>query len=307
MIFSELYGIYYKTVAKILEKSLENPISKQELREVIKEYAFEESCMNIEAALSENQWPLLLPDGTAAINNKPKMPLTTLQKRWLKTIAQDPRMRLFGEELQGLDDVEPLFHADDIVVFDQYADGDPYEDEEYIHHFRMILEAIKKQHTLKVTIRGKKREHVDLIFAPEYLEYSEKDDKFRVIGTGNGRGDTINLGRIIACKKYEKEFSPGKSAHENIKKRYVELEIRDERKALERALLHFAHLKKQVEKFDDNHYLLHIEYDKKDETEILIRILSFGPMLKVIGPESFVDLIKKRLYDQIACNIRSDT
>lgn len=299
MIFNELYGAYYKTVARILETALKKPISQREIREIIKQNAFEESSMQIEAALLEKQWPLLLPDDTAAIKNSPNIPLTTLQKRWMKTIAMDPRMRLFGEEIAGLEDVEPLFSSDDIVVFDKYADGDPYDDEAYIRHFRLILEAIKEQAAIKVKIHSRRGTVVDLVFLPEYLEYSEKDDKFRVIGYGRGRGDTLNLGRILECEKYEKSFMPVICERKRDRKRYVELEVKDERKALERVLLHFAHLKKQVEKQDETHYTLKIDYDKEDETEILIRILSFGPMVKVTGPESFLELIKKRLKDQM--------
>ena len=42
-------------------------------------------------------------------------------------------------------------------------------------------------------------------------------------------------------------------------------------------------------------------YDREDETEVLIRILSFGPMIKVIGSERFVNLIKDRLQKQKSC------
>ena len=303
MIFNELYGTYFQTVAKILEKSIEKSISRREIQDIIREQAFGESYIQIEEALTGGKWPLLLPDGTTVIENKPQRPLTTLQKRWLKTISQDPRMRLFGEELQGLDDVEPLFCADDIVIFDQYADGDPYEDEKYIENFRMILDAIKNQFTLKVTIKSRKGSCVNIIFIPQYLEYSEKDDKIRVIGIGNGRGDTINLGRILTCEKYESDLIMSSSLKKRNKKRNVELLVRNERNALDRVLLHFAHLKKQVEKTNEETYSLQIEYDKEDETEILIRILSFGPMVKVIGPESFIELIKKRLQEQMLYNL----
>ena len=39
-------------------------------------------------------------------------------------------------------------------------------------------------------------------------------------------------------------------------------------------------------------------YHKEDETEIVIRILSFGPMIKVTAPVHFIDLIKQRLIEQ---------
>lgn len=87
----------------------------------------------------------------------------------------------------------------------------------------------------------------------------------------------------------------------NIEKRTMGFELIDERNALERVLMHFAHFEKQVEKAGENRYLVRVTYDKDDETEMLIRILSFGPMLKVTGPDSFVALIKERLLKQKSC------
>ena len=79
------------------------------------------------------------------------------------------------------------------------------------------------------------------------------------------------------------------------------MELVDERKALERVLLHFAHFKKQAEKIDEKHYRITVYYDKDDETEMVIRVLSFGPMIKVTAPVHFIELIKKRLMEQKSC------
>ena len=65
--------------------------------------------------------------------------------------------------------------------------------------------------------------------------------------------------------------------------------------------MHFAHFEKQAEKLDDKRYKVTVTYDKDDETEIVIRILSFGPMVKVTAPQHFVDLIKERLISQKSC------
>ena len=48
---------------------------------------------------------------------------------------------------------------------------------------------------------------------------------------------------------------------------------------------------------------LRCTYDKEDETEILIRVLSFGPMLRVVKPVAFINLIKGRLSDQKSCGL----
>ena len=107
MIFSELYSAYYNAVARILKKAIEHPIQKDDIRKLVEEYAFGESILNIEPSLSEEKWQLLRADGTTPIQNEPVMPLTLLQKRWLKAISLDARIRLFQDEPIDFGDVPP--------------------------------------------------------------------------------------------------------------------------------------------------------------------------------------------------------
>ena len=76
------------------------------------------------------------------------------------------------------------------------------------------------------------------------------------------------------------------------------LRIRDDRNALERVMLHFSDLKKETMKISEKEYNMKLFYDSEDETEVLIRILGFGPMIKVTEPESFIRLIRERLGRQ---------
>ena len=301
MIFSELYSAYYNAVADILTKAIDHPLEKGELYGIVQTNAFGESILNIEPALLDERWQLLLPDGTATIKNRPTMPLTVLQKRWLKAIYADPRIKLFTDESLPFDDVEPLFTADDISVFDKYSDGDPFEDERYIKTFRLILRAIKSGQPLSIDTRNRKGTITHMVVKPERLEYSEKDDKFRLLGSGCRYGGTVNLGRIVCCKPYLKPFSVGSPCKTPSRIRTVEFELADERNALERALLHFAHFEKQAVRSEENKYKVTVKYDKDDETEMVIRILSFGPMVKVTAPQRFADLIKERLISQKSC------
>ena len=73
-----------------------------------------------------------MPDGTTPIKNKPSMPITLLQKQWLKAIGGDPRIKLFGDFDFDYADVEPLFLPTDYIIFDKYSDGDDFTDENYI-------------------------------------------------------------------------------------------------------------------------------------------------------------------------------
>lgn len=303
MIFSELYSAYYNTVAGILKAAVARPISTEELRGLIEKNAFGESGLMIEPAFAQERWQLLRRDGTTPIVNVPTMPLTTLEKRWLKAIFADPRIRLFTDEPIDLPGVEPLFGPEDICVFDKYSDGDPYEDAEYIRVFRFVLDAVRKRSPISVDTMNRKGGINHMVMMPEYLEYSEKDDKFRLIGSGNRFGNTVNLARIVCCKPYTKPFADRSRGKARQEKETVEFELYDRRKALERALMHFAHFEKQAERLDEDRYKVSVTYDKDDETELVIRVLSFGPMIKVTSPQSFVDLIKDRLKKQMSCGL----
>ena len=122
MIFSELYSAYYNTIAAIISRIIEGERSEKELQKIVAERAFGESALTIMPSLKGEKWQLVHSDMTTSLEHKPTMPLTTLQKRWLKAISLDPRVKLFGVEFPELEDVEPLFTPSDYYVYDKYGD-----------------------------------------------------------------------------------------------------------------------------------------------------------------------------------------
>lgn len=302
MLFNELYSVYYNTVAKIIESAFDSKVTEKELQRHVLDNAFSDSALTILPALRSGRWPLLNKNLSPALEHKPTMPLTKLEKSWLKAIAEDPRLKLFGVEFPDLDDVEPLFTKDDYRIYDQYSDGDPFEDEEYIKHFRLIMSAIRDARPVRITMLNRSGKEMTVRFFPKGFEYSLKDDKIRIIATGC-KFKQFNLGRIVKCGFYDGD-GPW---HEQPKAEHIKdltLLITNERNALERAMLHFAHFEKQAERTDNGKYILRLKYYENDETEIVIRVLSFGPYVRVLEPESFVDLIKKRLISQKSCELK---
>ena len=297
MIFNELYSAYYNAVAHILTGLLEGERREKELQKTVAEYAFAESALNILPSLKSGKWQLARADMTPILDHPPTMPLTLLQKQWLGAILQDPRIRLFDLHIEGLDGVEPLFTPADYYIYDKYSDGDPFEDEGYIARFRTILNAIHQRTPLWIEMINRKGNCVRMRVMPQRLEYSEKDDKFRLIATGGRFVGTVNLGRMTVCRPYQGEITHEVLPHEPVMKTVV-LRVTDERNALERAMLHFAHFEKSAERIDTLHYRLSVKYDEDDETELVIRILSFGPFVRVEEPQEFVELIRERLRRQ---------
>ena len=303
MIFSELYSAYYNTVAAILSAIIDGEHSEQELQKIVTDRAFGESVLTIMPALKNEKWQLVHSDMTTPLEHKPTTPLTTLQKRWLKAISLDPRVKLFGVEFPGLEDVEPLFTSADYYIYDQYNDGDPFEDEQYTRNFRIILEAIRRGSQIKFDMVNRKGNAMFVRCRPLRLEYSEKDNKFRLVTAGWRAVSTVNLAKIRSCAHdigYRRVSGQERTgAHDT-----VTIKIRDERNAMERFMLHFAHFEKQAEKLDKKHYLVKIKYAHDEESEMVIRILSFGPMVEVLEPEPFRKLVIEKLEKQLSCGLK---
>lgn len=296
MLFSEIYGKYYQTVAVVLREAVEGNLNRKRLNRIVQQEAFGESIMTIPDVLLSGQWPLLNKEMETSLVSPPRMPLTTLQKRWLKALLLDSRIRLFEVDDTGLEDVEPLFRQEWLCYYDRYTDGDFFDDPMYIHNFQTIRCALQEKKQLEVSfVDGKGGFHRTTV-SPRYLEYSEKDDRFRLAAEGF-RPWIINLSRIQECQILKEAAYTSDQVLRNVQT--VTLELSDERNALERVLLHFSHLEKEVKKLDDTHYQITLHSDWKDETELLIRILSFGPQLKVTAPEGFQERIRDRLRKQM--------
>lgn len=299
MLFSEIYGSYFNVVAAVLAEAAQGCLTGRRLTELAQEKAFAESVLTIPAALQRGDWPLLDKDLTSVLRHRPTMPLTTLQKRWLKALLLDPRIALFAPDAKGLEDVRPLYTPETFVRFDRYADGDPYGDENYIRHFRTILQALREKRRLRIRFRGHTGAHHRITCIPYRLEYSAKDDKFRLLTAASYRGNVINLARVESCQLLE-EYDPDSFRPPEKRLHELILLLHDERNGLERVLLHFSHFEKETRKLDEGLYQIRLRYDKEDETELLIRVLSFGPVLEVKGPAEFIALVKERVDWQAA-------
>jgi hypothetical protein len=299
VIFSEIYGSYFKAVSAILAKAVDGTLTEREITRTVLENAFGESLVTIPAKLSDGSWPLLTADYGTPLRHAPHAPLTTLEKQWLKALLLDPRIRLFDPSEEGLEDVEPLFTPDQFVYFDRYADGDPYDDQRYIEHFRLIIRAMHEKRKLRVRFHGHRGTRQSYICIPYKLEYSSKDDKFRLITGFRNKPLTVNLSRIDSVHILE-PWDESEYLQPREREKTLVMELYDSRNSLERAMLHFSDLEKETERIDEKHYRITLNYKQGDETEILIRILSFGPVLKVIEPETMVKQIRERLERQDA-------
>lgn len=317
-LFSELYSCYYQVVARILRAAERKPLPRREIARMIDQQAFAESGLYLLPRLCGGEWELLdeTPDGYASKTaHLPRLPVTDLQAAWIRAVLADPRARLFftNSQLAELDEhlrgVEPLFSLGDFREFDVCLDGDDYADEGYRERFGRILRAIRERTPLKFHYRSPKAEEPIVgDYLPCKLEYSQKDDKFRLyaarLAYGCVRGiQIINLGRIVKLESSRQTFRGEVDLDGWLRRsrcaQPVILRIFRERNALERCMLHFANYEKRTEYEEKtDSYRCIIYYDLHDETELLIRVLSFGPVVQVLGPEPFLRQVRDRVRRQ---------
>ncbi|MCL2254223.1 MAG: WYL domain-containing protein [Lachnospiraceae bacterium] len=318
-LFSEIYGCYFTVVSRILEKARDG-LTKVQIEQLVKDHGFYDSTFHLLPALISNEWNFFTQKENkyfSRLSEEIKRPLSGTEKSWLKALLADPRLKLFLDEealtalTETLSDTPPLFLYDDFHFFDRHLDGDDYEDSAYIERFRTIINAIKNNYPLIIAYDSPKGKRTKRRYHPYKLCYSERDNKFRLqcaaFHSGRNRLEriTLNLARMVSVEFSEGELEIREKLtalfRETLCTEPVVLEISKERNALERCMLQFASFERQTE-YDKERdiYTCRIWFDSDDETELLIRILSFGPVVKVLEPKGFLNQIKARIERQIA-------
>lgn len=321
-LFDKWYNCYYQVVRQILAEASDVPVTRGRMNELSMKYGFSESGLSIIPRLLDGQWPLLRKEGnrfTSALYQKEPLlpgalPLTSLQKSWLKALFADPRIRLFLSEdafsaiEKWLHDTKPLFYPEDFYYFDRCKDGDDYLSPSYREYFQTVLTALKQQRALKVGYETRRNHRITFIVLPCQLQYSSKDDKFRLCGFQKaekgqewGRKIILNLGRFQSCSLlFPAKINPAHRFHLNHPaKEPVVIQISGERNSLERCMLHFANYEKHTYYDEEkNAWISSIYYDLADETGLLVEILSFGLVIRVLGPENFLAQVRERVQKQ---------
>jgi len=319
-LFSEIYGSYYIVLSRILEAAT-NGVTRQQMEEVIRSHGFQDSTYHLLPNLLSGEWNLLEQREKtffSRMNAPVKRPWSTLERSWIKALLLDERIQLFLDEdtltgiRQSLAEVQPLFIPDDFHAFDRCRLGDDYGDNGYIQRFKTVLRALDEHRLLEIEYTQPKCTVTKCLYHPYKLCYSAHENRFRLqcvsatqeLSQANRK--MLNLSCIISADITLKPCADRGDLDEIFQQSSctapVVLEIYGERNALERFMLQFASFERQTE-YDAQRdiYTCQIWYDPDDEKELLGRILSFGPVVKVLEPEGFVQEIKNRILNQLQC------
>ena len=181
--------------------------------------------------------------------------------------------------------------------------------EEYIKKFRILYKAIEEKKSLTIVYTNIKDEtHTDKC-VPLKLEYSQKNDKFRLIAIRyrNGKKD-LNAYNLKRIKEITVEAD--RAEDENINpysKEYCDepivVFIQRVRGAMYRFMIEFSSYKKESYIYSeegDSCVVDYLYYHTEEKEEIVNKILSFGSLINCPYPKSFQKDIKARINKQIA-------
>ncbi|MCD7948785.1 MAG: WYL domain-containing protein [Erysipelotrichaceae bacterium] len=243
------------------------------------------------------------------------LPLTTLELRWLKTMINEPAAKLFinvdtiTKLNQYLDDHQ--IKAFDIKNIIKYYDcenynrlkSENYPSQNYINQFQKLYMIIDNKDIQKVRITLSSGDILEGY--PGWLEFSKLKDTFYLVTYD----DINNLRLFIEISRIQhiEELSltkTKKEVQEILEKNYqcqVSLSFDDVRNVPDRILNEFAPWQKECVYHEEKHptYTMTLYYDKSDEEDIIRRILSYGPYLKINDENNPIcQSIKKIIHQQ---------
>lgn len=301
-IFDEYYGRYYHVAEAVLKNAIKKALSPSEVRSLILEYGFEGTALSVDKDFVKGL-RMLERDAKglyhSVVKSVPLLSPTELEYRWLKTIGLDEKFSLFSDEPVCGEKLEPLYERDMLVYFDRPSRGDDFKDERYISNFRCILSSISEKRMLEIEYEGKDGLSVQTITAlPLKLDYSIKDDRFRLVIYRRHAYNYLLLSKIISCRLGQdatgREIDIGL-----IDDSELVFTLFDEHNALERIMLQLADYKKEVYRLGASNYEVKLYYNKGDEGQIVGRLLSFGPHVKVNSPDSVVKQIAHKISEEL--------
>lgn len=318
--FNRIYSAYYKIALKAVKAINSKEISTQEEllsyissfkilkgKTQIKSKKYKEDFLESTADL------FMIKNGKLYtpfmnISNDFMFPLTTIEISFLKALVNDDRCKLImGDSFNLLkseldtpkyNDIYPYFDRDKYIVFDQYLNGDQllFEDQTYKENLKLLIDAVKGQRAVffEYIEDGMPKTKVSV---PEKIEYSQKENRFKVVL--NSKNRPLDIQNIRLCKYSDGKLSPSKK--KEILTCVVAIDVPEDKKYTRNRLFReFSPFERDCEKVDELGHILKFKFEAGDYKEIAYRLLQFGPYVYCSEPECVRERIKEKIDQQYA-------
>ena len=241
------------------------------------------------------------------------IPLSFIEIQWLQNVIDNPLANCFLEqsEIDHLKAMLPTvgwFDINDVVVSDQFADVAPlYSQIGYAKQLRTLMSAIREQRCITIRYKSQYDRCTDYhCCSPSYIEYSKRDNRFRLRCVCNKKSvRTFNLERIVDIFVINTRFDAVKT-----RKIIEEFDQNNEQSLViyfnelnnipDQILSEFSCYKKKCIRWGNGKYRMTLYYNNEDRKEIIVRLLSYGSLITVCDDTGDVlNEIKDRLEKQL--------
>ena len=311
-LFDEIYSRNYTAIAKILKQfqSENRPMTGKEISDILTRYNAELTLRELTDNLgiltkSDHANTYIVRD---AFLPAPRRPLTFSELSWLRAVSLDRRLSLFLDDEQRdrltdvLADVPTLYDEDMFCCFDEDICPDDYNSKTYQAVFRKLRKAIRRREYCLISCIDRGDEATTVL--PVRLCYSQRDGSFTMYAQDEDEREiTVPLRQILFVKLLNSFAGPVKQSA--VDKASVTIRILSdadpeaERNAVERFMISFSDYQKETRYLSDAGICETTVYFRFEEYEnILQTIIAFGPVVKIIQPQSAVKELVMRLKRQ---------
>ncbi|MDE6579636.1 MAG: hypothetical protein K2K41_03795, partial [Ruminiclostridium sp.] len=245
-------------------------------------------------------------------------PLTDLEAKWLLTLLNDDKAKMFFSDMERIavkntileekKDISP-FKTESIVYFDRYYRYCDFEAEGA--RLKTVIKAMNNAKALKIRYLSLHGNVVSGEFKPLAVEYSKRDDVFRVIlrASVNNTPFTMVLGNIEEMIITDTDYDIAHAAEELEKnlehnRKSVVIEFYDRRNLADRILSELSPCEKICSYDPETElYTLTVFYQRDDELEMVIRLMGYGSEISIKDTEHpiYREIRKRLLLQKAIC------
>lgn len=240
------------------------------------------------------------------------LPLTKIEIQWLKYCINNTKTKLFLEENQ-LSKLKDIFTVEEndlpissINYYDKFKSHNEIADTgNFIDNFKKIVKAFTDEKTVKINYKSVNSSATTRSVNIGLIEYSNKDDKFRIYCKKENSVSVYNLERINSVEILSDGYDRN-SAEKSIKnyilnqRKEITLEFTNVKNIPDRLLTEFTPWEKLCTRLDDR-YNVTIKYDNLDSFEIVTRLLPYGKNIKILSDTGNVKTeLENRINKQLS-------
>jgi len=330
-LFNEVKNRYFQLVFRIINECADGKL-KSDVLKLIDEGEFEQKVIGknqqsfadlVLNRCDEDENLNLLKEKEGlfypAFNDAGKLPIpvrfTNIEKAWLKAILEvdGVRMILSNETIdklkKELGDVDTPIKKEYFELTNTIKLPQLDNKEKYVQNFKIILEALMNEKPIRYSNTDKYGNvYSDKLAVPVGIEYSMRDARFRLslYCLDDKRPIMANIFSLSDVRIVDEEVGINREAAKKIlfEQKYSEepvvLEVTDKKAAMERCFMCFSGMERTARSLGNNKYEIRLNYYLFEEDNIVRSIISLGPYVKVLSPQSIADKVIDKVKKAIA-------